>query len=286
MSLGRKKHYFLPPVPEVPVEGPIRLGSIVAGPKFVFEPVNDSPVNPSQCFEKVYVSNSGPASIALGKSRKKNIGLFAEIPALASADISGDYAGASEERWSFENLRTIWFIPSVEYVRQCLADTDVQLYIQTNQSWLGNTNLYMVTGIKVAFGASALSEFAASYGFNGAVGLDLSALGAPVTVGPSAGVWNGLSLAASSSPVEPVVFAFRLRRLKIKATGDVKQSDYNKNALLGREGSNIKATVEVETDGVEDYDATGIEFDLSEGGAFLDEMDEDGSEQSSFNKSA
>ncbi|KAI0099633.1 hypothetical protein GGR51DRAFT_392609 [Nemania sp. FL0031] len=286
MPLGRKKHYFLPPVPEVPVEGPIRLGSIVADPKCVFEPVNNYPVHPSSCFEKVYVSNSGPASIALGKSKKKNIGLFAELPAIVNADINGDYGTDAQEQWSFENLRTIWFVPSADYVRQSLADTDVQLYIQTNQSWLGHTNLYMVTGVKVAFGASALSEFATSYGFNSTVGLDLSTLGAPITVGPAGGLWNGLSLVESSSPVEPVVFAFRLRRIKIKANGDIDQSDYNRKALLGVKDPETKATIEIDTDGVEDYDATGADFNFSNEGEFLDEIDEDGSDKSSFSKSA
>ncbi|KAJ8126727.1 hypothetical protein O1611_g6910 [Lasiodiplodia mahajangana] len=285
MPLGRKKHYFLPPVPEVPVDGPIRLGSIVPGPKSVFEPVNNYPVNPSSCSEKVYVSNSGPASIALGKSKTKNIGIFAELPAFVNANINGDYGTDAKERWSFENLRTIWFVPSAEYVRQSLADTDVQLYIQTNQSWLGHTNLYMVTGVKVAFGASALSEFATSYGFDSTVGLDLSTLGVPITVGPIAGLWNGLSLAETSSPVEPVVFAFRLRRIKISANGDINQSDYNKKALLGLKDPETKATVEIDTDGVEDRDATGADFNFPEE-EFLDEVDEDGSEQSSFSKLA
>ncbi|KAJ8107058.1 hypothetical protein ONZ43_g6855 [Nemania bipapillata] len=284
MSLGRKKHYFLPPVPEVPIDGPIRLGNIIADPKCVFEPVNTSPVDPSCCSERVYVSNSGPASIALGKSRKKNIGVFAELPAIVNANIGGEYGTDAGERWSFANLRTIWFVPSVDYVRQSLTDVDVQLYIQANQSWLGHTNLYMVTGIKIAFGASALSEFATSYGFNGTVGLDMSALGIPVTVGPDTQLWNGLSLAATSSPVEPVVFAFRLRRLKIKANGDVKQLDHNKKALLGQEYSNVETTIEIDTDGIEDCDAIGAEFNLSDGGEFIDEMDEDESERSSFTK--
>ncbi|KAI1124342.1 hypothetical protein F5Y10DRAFT_249598 [Nemania abortiva] len=286
MSLGRKKHYFLPPVPEVPVDGPIRLGSIVADPKHIFEPVNDNPIYPSSCSEKVYVSNSGPASIALGKSGKKNIGIFAELPAIVNGNINGDWGEDAEERWSFENLRTIWFMPSVDYVRQSLADTDVQLYIQTNQSWLGHTNLYMVTGVKVAFGASALSELATSYGFSSTIGLDASALGVPVTAGPVAGLWDGLSVVTTSSPVEPVVFAFRLRRIKIKANGDIKQRDYNKKALLGLEDSDDETTIEIDTDGVEDHDVTGVNFNFSDEGKFLDEMDEDGSDQSSFNNLA
>ncbi len=83
-----------------------------------------------------------------------------------------------------------------------------------------------------------------------------------------------------------MVFAFRLRRLKIKASGDVKQSDYNKKALLGQEDSGVQVTIEIDTDGVEEYDATGIDFNFPDEGEFLDEMDEDGSEKSSFSKSA
>ncbi|KAH8165060.1 hypothetical protein CIB48_g3190 [Xylaria polymorpha] len=102
MSLGRTKHYFLPPVPEVPIDGPIRLGNIVVSPRLVFEPVNNSTVNLSSCSEKVYVFNSGPASIALGKSNKKNIGIFAELPTIVNANISGDWGADAEERWLFE----------------------------------------------------------------------------------------------------------------------------------------------------------------------------------------
>ncbi|KAI1742789.1 hypothetical protein F4680DRAFT_26685 [Xylaria scruposa] len=285
MPFGRKKHYFLPPVPEVPVEGPIRLGSIVDDPKRIFEPLNSYPINPISYLEKVYVSNSGPSSTILGKSSKKGIGLYGELSAIVNANIGGDYAADAKERWSFDNLRTIWFMPSIDYVRQSLNDTEVQLHIQANQTWLGHTNLYMVTGVKIAFGASALSEFATSYGFDGTIALDASALGVPITVGPTVGLWDGLSLTTTSSPVEPVVFAFRLRRLRIKANGDVKQSDHNRKALLGQEGSDAKVTIEIDTDGVDDYDATGLDFGLSDEGQFMDEADADGSEQSSFSKS-
>ncbi|KAI1360339.1 hypothetical protein F5Y08DRAFT_317548 [Xylaria arbuscula] len=281
----RTKHYFLPPIPEIPVDGPIRLGSIVAHPKDIFDPVNDSPVYPSSCYERVYVSNSAPTTISLSKSTRKNWGLLAELPALVSGNIDGERGTEFKESWSFENLRTIWFKPSVNYVRQSLADTQLQLYIQDNQSWLGHTNLYMVNGIKIAYGASALSEIATSYGFSGAVGVDLSALGAPITVGPSAGLWNGLSLNTSSSFAEPVVFAFRLRRLKIKTLDEIEQSDYNKNAMLGREGSPVKTSVGIDTDGVEEDDATGADFGLLEGGEFLDDMDEDETKESLFSKS-
>ncbi|KAI0202585.1 hypothetical protein F4808DRAFT_420662 [Astrocystis sublimbata] len=287
MPFGRKKHYFLPPVLEVPVEGPIRLGSIIDHPKQIFEPVNSYPVNPISCAEKVYVSNSGASSTTIGKLSKKNIGLFGELPAFVNGNISGNRDADATEHWTFENLRTIWFIPSVDYVRQSLADIEVQRHIQANQTWLGHTNLYMVTGVKIAFGASALSKFATSYGFDGTIGLDPSALGVPVTVGPTAGLWDGLSLTLKSSPVEPVVFAFRLWRLKIKANDDVTQSDYNTKALFGRGGDDddSQVTVEIDTDGVDDFDATGIDFGVADEGNFLDEMDADGTEQSSFSKS-
>ncbi|GAP92966.1 hypothetical protein SAMD00023353_0403750 [Rosellinia necatrix] len=285
MSLGRKKHYFLPEIPEVPVDGPIQLGSIISDPRFVFEPINSPPVNPVSCLENVYVFNSGPSSIALAKSRKKSIGIFGELPGLLNANLNTEFGTDAGEHWSFDNLRTIWFVPSVEYVRQSLLDISVQLYIQTNQSWLGHTSLYMVTGVKVAFGASALSDFATSYGFGGSIGLDPAVLGVPITVGPTVELWNGLSNSATSSPTQPVVFAFRLRKLKIKArSGGVKQSDYNKNGLLGEEDAPIQPTVEIDTDGVEDYDATGADFDLPDEADTVDEIDEDECEGTSFSK--
>ncbi|KAK0736251.1 hypothetical protein B0T21DRAFT_366577 [Apiosordaria backusii] len=284
MSLGRKKHYFLPPIPESPPDGPIQLGSIISSPELVFEPINNYPVAPASYPEKVYEHNSGPSSLSLGRASNKSLGVFAELPAFIDSTLGYEWARANTESWTFDNLRTIWFTPSVEYVRQSIGDTQVQQFVNDNKSWLGGISLYMVTGVKIAYGASMLSEFARTYGFNGTVGLDLSSLGVPITVGPEAGLEKSSTLTASSNSVDPVVFAFRLRRIRIKASGDLKLKDHTKDALLGLKDKEGKPLVPFDTDGVEEEDATGLEFNVENDGEVLDEVPvgEEGEETSTI----
>ncbi|KAK3364605.1 hypothetical protein B0T25DRAFT_598950 [Lasiosphaeria hispida] len=265
------KHYFLPPIPEAPPDGPIRLGSIIATPQFVFEPVNSYPVSPSSCFENVFVYNTGPGHISLEKTAKRRLGVFAELPAFVNAALGTEWPHSSSESWTYDNLRTVWFTPPIEYVRQSVEDTQVQNFVNDNKSWLGRINLYMVTSLKIAYGASVLSDFAKSYGFNGQVGIDLSTLGAPVVTGPEGGFENGFAMRSSSSSADAVVFAFRLRRIKIRPMGDPKQEDYTNNALLGEKRTGVDARVDFGIDGVDDDDVTGAAFGIDEKSDAIDE---------------
>ncbi|KAK0672727.1 hypothetical protein QBC41DRAFT_13984 [Cercophora samala] len=278
-TLRRKKHYFLTPVPETPPDGPIQLGSIISHPELAFEPVNRHPVSPDSRGEKVYVNTSTPHTVTVGKTKSQNLGLFAELPSIINSVLGYEWATSDTETWAFRELHTIWFTPSIEYIHQSLADAQVQQFVRDNKSWLGGINLYMVTGIKVAYGASMLSEFARLYGFNGTLGMDLSAVGAPISVGPETGLEKSSILSASFNSVDPVVFAFRLRRIKIRASGKFKHADYTKDALLGIKDQDNEV-ISFGTDGLEDEDVTGLEFDL-ENGEVLDDARVDEEERGS-----
>ncbi|KAK4172945.1 hypothetical protein QBC36DRAFT_336817 [Triangularia setosa] len=287
MSYGRKKHYFLPPIPESPPHGPIKLGSIISKPRLVFEPVNKYPVAPRSFLEEVYEYNSGKSSLSIGKATNKSLGIFAELPAFIDSTLGSEWASSNTENWTFDNLRTIWFTPSTDYVRQSLGDVQVQQFINDNKSWLTGISLYMVTGVKIAYGASMLSEFASCYGFSGTVGIDLSTLGVPISVGPEAGLEKFSTLTASSNSVDPVVFAFRLRHIKTKASGDHKSRDYTNDALLSLKDEEGKPLLVFDTDGLAEEDATGLDFNIGNDGEVLDEtpLDEEAERIFSYCKS-
>ncbi|KAK3996587.1 hypothetical protein QBC44DRAFT_317182 [Cladorrhinum sp. PSN332] len=282
MSFGRKLHYFLSPVPEMPVDGPIQLGSIVSSPGLVYEPVNSQPISPQSFGEKIQVHNNPNSQRSFQKSNARYLGLFAELPAFFNSTLGTEWASSSAESWEFDNLQTLSFTPSMEYLRKTLDDEDVQQFVQDNKSWLGGISLYMVTGLKIAYGASMLSQVARSRGYGGTVGLDLSALGVPTTLGPEAALENGSVSSSTFNSTDPVVFAFRLRKIKIKASGSLKHKGYTKGALLGLKDKDGNISVPFDTEGLEDDDATGLEFDVETDGDVVKEVEEEGDDVYSY----
>lgn len=209
--------------------------------------------------------NTAIQTITLKKEAGGHAGIFAEF--LQGLGINGTVEGGksmeSSDKWTFA-ATTISFVPTTEYVKQSLLDMDVQKHIRDHECWLGTQNLYMVTGIKVASGASSAISQAEKKGFNFKVGFNLTPFGIPINVGPDIGAQNGLASAQSQVGADPFVFAYRLRRVRISKTQDPKHDDYNKGALLSlpdRENGK-QVSVELEVGGVEDFDADPEDFEL------------------------
>lgn len=101
--------------------------------------------------------------------------------------------------------------------------------------------VYVVTGIKTAYGGSAASLAFRGRGAGFSSGLDGAAAtggAVPLGLGAGASLGGGKSLEVSWGGSKPFVLAFRVRRLTAdRATGEVvDKGDYNKGAKLGCEG--------------------------------------------------
>ncbi|KAM0483651.1 hypothetical protein ACHAPX_002144 [Trichoderma viride] len=264
LSSARVKSYFLSPITTIPPEGPIRLGSIIEDPRYVQEPINNIPVPPSSAGEQVYLHNAAQKTIALNASQSFALGLFAKFQQLFQGKIGGQTSFAVEETWSFNNLRTQWFKPSDEYLKQSLQQMEVQEFIAQNYNWLRRTKLYMVTGVMIAEGAASAIKAAKQYELHLSLGVDTPLPQVPITVLPQLDLEGASGVTQSQGKSDTVIFAFQLRRIKVSPAGDIKHAQYTDGALLSvhKDGGSDERSYQVVVDGIDEDDVNPVEFGL------------------------
>lgn len=270
MSL-RPKHYFLAPTWNSP-EGPIQLGNIVSGPQLADDPLNEESVPLSLVPGMGLMEHNHPDySWDMEMKKGGHVGIWATFLELLGlgGDVKAELESQVSEKWRFSNIQTLSFTPKLEYVTKCLEDEGVQNYMRVNKPWLfGTSKLFMITGIKIAYGASSTVSWAKSKGLSLHFGVDLTSLGVPVQFGPDVARNTSVTTHGSDDGEghpEPFVFAFRLRRIKISKSGSVDHRPYHKGAMLcvrGEQASGPSRDVNILVEGLEDDDAGGSDFHL------------------------
>ncbi|WZH47036.1 hypothetical protein QYS62_008174 [Fusarium acuminatum] len=274
----REKNYFLAPIGNPP-EGPIRLGNIVSGPAFADDPINEEHLPLGSVAMEVSKHNQTNFAFDMSMSKDGFVGVWASFLQVLGigGDVTFEWSREHSEKWACDNLKTVSCSPKLSYITQCLNDEGVKHYMRVKKPWLGASKLYMVTGIKVAYGAASTVAYARKSGLNLRFGTDFSSQGVPLSLGPKMGGGNIISVQQSQEGAEPFVFAFRLRRIKISRKGDVRHESYTRGTVLSIKEDNARSEsdIEIVVDGIEDHDAEGSEFQLDSKDA-LEEESSDG----------
>ncbi|KAI9667665.1 MAG: hypothetical protein M1821_000482 [Bathelium mastoideum] len=227
------KYYCLAPTRDSPPNGPIALGNIIASWSTPEEALNstDSTAQ-SPPLPQIYESIQTNWKSEREKHRAGSGGVWASF--LQFVGIGGDFGLSSSKSdkdiYEFERLVTRYLVPSSKYIEEALSHPDVQDFLQRTKS---RDPLYMITGIKLAIGATFAREKMRERGINAQFGIDLTAAGmgtTPIQVGPKVDLSRGSSDTESSSALSDFVFAYRLRRIRFKK-GIVVHEDYTKHAL-------------------------------------------------------
>ncbi|KAF5548902.1 hypothetical protein FMEXI_4573 [Fusarium mexicanum] len=265
----RQTSYFLAPINNSP-EGLIRLGNIISSPALVDDPINQESFLFTEWPIEIVEHNQNNFTFNMSVKKDRSLGIWASF--LQSLGIGGDvivdWSKEHSEQWACENLKTVYFSPTISYISQCLKDEGVQSFMRVNKPWFATNKLYMVTGIKVAYGATSTIEHAKQRGLNLKFGADFSSQGVPISLGPQIGGRNTISTKQTQSGGDPFVFAFRLRRIKISRKGEVNHERFTKGTVLGIKEDGNGQDVEIVVEGVEDFDADGEDFQLNSKDAF------------------
>jgi len=177
------KTWIPAPNSDIPATSPIVvLGSIIEDPK-----------NPESRINKKGPVSISSTSIQQGQKthwktttdelRSGKIGLWAQC--LQIIGLGGEFnlsaLKSSLENHKFEFLETQYFLPDeIEgYMDESIFDDYVQAYFE-----VAKKPVYMITGLKIARGSVVESTVKKEVGGDGKVGVDLTAVGAPVTLGP------------------------------------------------------------------------------------------------------
>jgi hypothetical protein len=229
------------------------------------------PKNPESQIPKSNVVSIAPSDIQLGDKedwhttstqfRSGKIGVWAKCLQIVGlgGDLSFSKLKSSLEDHKFGRLETKYFLPD-EYLKKALEDPFVQGYLEVNS---GRKPVYMITGIKIARGASVSTEKKKDIGVDGKLGVDLTALAAtPVSFGPEGKLERNDRRKIEYSKSTDYIFAYRLTRLKLKKGGGFSGKSYVSGAVFGNDGDEG----EVDDDGkpiselydVEDFDGEGV----------------------------
>lgn len=171
------------------------------------------------------------------QTRSGQIGLWARCLQFVGGiggELSLSHLKSLFETHRFDTLETTYFDPDDAYLAQALQDQSVQDYFEVHGS--GRKPVYMITGLKVARGGARVktgttSETTVAPAVEG----DLTAAGAPVTVGIGGSYTTMDKRGTSYANSSDYVFAYRLLRLKRKLFSDeYASSSYVKGAAFGK----------------------------------------------------
>lgn len=203
-----KKSYFIVPPGTVPAIGSIVLGNVITDPTIPSDAVNPQPIS----FPKsIPISYSIPLKNwkwSKSPSVKASGGIFAQFVGVVDFEISAHKDKETKREYSCKELETQSFQISDEFITVIKALPEVQAKILRRES------LYIITGIKIAKGATVNEEAFQSLGFRLATTVDLTALGGvPVKVGPQVNVDKSDPERLEYNIEEDFVFAYRLEEL-------------------------------------------------------------------------
>ncbi|GAB7353913.1 hypothetical protein MBLNU459_g4259t1 [Dothideomycetes sp. NU459] len=220
--------YILAPNWDIPVDGPVALGSIVADPRNPTASLNKATRVPIPAGEVVRM-NKQRWSRTSRDLLEGRVGIFATFlaPLLGvGADVAASAHRHGDDVYSCDVLETAYFDPDDRYIADSLALPMVKRYMSQRRS------VYMVTGCKIARGGAIETTAGRGHGAELKVGFDGTQSGVPLGGGPKAGYEKGKALKTRFGKSDDFVIAYQLIRIKVKSDGSFEQKAYNKLALM------------------------------------------------------
>ena len=256
-----KSVWFLPRTRDRPVASAINLGSIIESPWTPEEALNDElpPAIPPKLLRR---QEETSWSWTREFERSQGGGIFANFLQFlgAGGEIGGAVNRTHTDVYAADRMLTEEFSPDKQYLEQSLRDDGVRdMFVGPGRK----SKVYMITGLKIAYGATKAVEMMKKRGMHAQIGIDASAVGAPMslTLGPKVHMSSSVTekLTAGKSDF---VFGFKLRRLRYKK-GVVVDEAYGRGAQYGL-GQGNDEDQEAETLDVEDFDVESVEAGTTE----------------------
>ena len=229
-----KAVWFLPRTRDHPPEAAIRLGDVIASPWDPEEVMNGDappviPTNLLRAFEQTDWSWKKEFA------RSHSGGVFAQFLQVVGVgvDLDADRSKSRTDVYNADRLVTESFTPNSTYLKDVLKDEDVRDALTGPDR---RSKLFMVTGLKTAYGATKAMERMTEHGVHAQVSVNLGPFtGAPVTPGAKVGNTSSTSETLLGGKWN-FVFGFQLRKLQYKK-GRVVHSQHDKGALYGQTAS-------------------------------------------------
>jgi hypothetical protein len=176
-------------------------------------------------------------------SRKLSGGLLVTFLSSIGFELSGNRDKVTKRTVSAKRVETKSFTSTEELLNASLVLPAVEVHL--GALGLRHKRLFIVTGVKIASGASISESEGQTYGASLMVGFDGSGMGISISVGPKVEGSKERSREVTWECEESFVFAYRLREIRFR-NGVVRTEQYRDGAVYGIGEAEVRKEAEDE----------------------------------------
>lgn len=192
---------------------------------------------------KIYEAEKTDWQTTLDQLRSGTIGIWAKCLHSISGQLSFSQLKSSVENHKFDTLETRYILPDDNYVEKALQDAGAQAYFQVH-NW--RKPVYLITGIKIARGASVHAESNTERSAQASLQVDGTLSGAPSKAGPEGTLESKMKRGISYGGSTDYIFAYRLMKIQPKKGGQkFTNRSYVKGAVFEKGEEDKGAEVKV-----------------------------------------
>ncbi|KAE8381319.1 hypothetical protein BDV26DRAFT_96393 [Aspergillus bertholletiae] len=127
----------------------------------------------------------------------------------AGAGIGGGAGRQTSTTWKVKSISSSIFTPTIAYAKSVLEMGDVPQHTK----WWQFERLYIVTGVRIASGASMVTTEYKTVNAGAGAGINMSSHGIPASIGGAANIKGNKRSEVSVKHISDFVFAYRLSRI-------------------------------------------------------------------------
>uniref|UniRef100_A0A8H7KCQ1 Uncharacterized protein n=1 Tax=Bionectria ochroleuca TaxID=29856 RepID=A0A8H7KCQ1_BIOOC len=217
-------YFFYAPTWDFPPEGPIKLGNVLTS---VEKPEQPLSTTPSPTEDEVFSSEKKDVEHSIEKLREGKSSLFTKFLKFigVGVDVTVSWEHSEKELYSFQKIETKQFVPTDEYIQRCIETPAVRQFLERSRY---RKPVYVITGLKTVYGASAKSTVSRSRDKKASIGVDGTVLsGGSPAPGAKAAKENKTEKNTSWEGSSSFVFAFRVSKVRVsKKTQGVKDHEF------------------------------------------------------------
>lgn len=216
-----------------PPNGPLKLGHILDDPTEPRYPLNEDDLKPPD-ESAVHTHSARGISATRSQLKEAKFSFWAKLTDLvpASLQASEGRQNDSTDTFTIESIETIYFLPSKKYLEAALQSTDVRRFLEASR-W--GATAYIITGLKVARGASITTHKLREKTNAGEASLSLHTASAPVGIGSSAEHSVKVEDTTEIDQLDDFVLGYQLRKIPYKKGKPVRHEAYNVGATFDSE---------------------------------------------------
>jgi hypothetical protein len=242
-----KKNWVFTPSQDYSPKGSLQLGQVLEDP---WQPasalVPEETIKPPKEIITDDTTKTG-VNIHLHDSLNASYALWLKASELPlGGESGGNTDSSSTATFDIKRLESKMFTPSLKYISEVLGSGDVPT---KTQWWKARTKVFVVTGVRIAYGTSFDKEETDTSEIHGSLQADGTQSGVPASGGGKFNENESSGIKEVAKTVSPFVFAYRLQQVRYRLV--VSHKPFDDGHTVDVESGSVPETGENEYTGYE-----------------------------------